>query len=259
MDLLVVGAGEIGRWVADTVSADAAPVDASVAFADRDPAVAADAAEGRDARAVAADGDSVHDVVCLAVPMSAVPAAVAAYAPRAERAIVDVSGEMTDAVDAMREHAPELERASYHPLFAPPRVPGNVAAVVDAGGPAVEALTESIEAGGNDVFETTAAEHDEAMETVQAGAHAAVLAWRLAGSEVREEFHTPVSAALDDVADTVTEGSPAVYAEIQRAFDGADDVADAAAEIAAADEEAFTALYERARARGDGDARDRHE
>ncbi|TKX83795.1 prephenate dehydrogenase, partial [Halorubrum sp. SS5] len=43
MDLLVVGAGEIGRWVADTVAADAAPVDASVAFADRDPAVAADA------------------------------------------------------------------------------------------------------------------------------------------------------------------------------------------------------------------------
>jgi len=52
-----------------------------------------------------------------------------------------------------------------------------------------------------------------------------VLAWRLAGDDVREEFHTPVSAALDEVADTVTEGSPEVYAEIQRAFDGADDVA----------------------------------
>jgi prephenate dehydrogenase len=257
MDLLVVGAGEIGRWVADTVSADAAPVDASVAFADRDPTIAADAAGDRDARTVDADGDSVHDAVCLAVPMSAVPAAVEAYAPRAEEAIVDVSGEMTDAVAAMREHAPDLERGSYHPLFAPPRVPGNVALVVDEGGPAVEALTASIEAGGNDVFETTAAEHDAAMETVQAGAHAAVLAWRLAAEPVREEFHTPVSAALDEVADTVTEGSPAVYAEIQRAFDGAEDVADAAAAIADADDEAFADLYERAR--GDREGRDRLE
>ncbi|EMA71840.1 hypothetical protein [Halorubrum distributum] len=257
MDLLVVGAGEIGRWVADTVSADAAPVDASVAFADRDPSVAADAAAGRDARTVDDDGDSVHDAVCLAVPMSAAPAAVEAYAPRAERAIVDVSGEMTDALAAMREHAPTLERASYHPLFAPPRVPGNVAVVVDEGGPAIEGLTASIEAGGNDVFETTADEHDDAMETVQAGAHAAVLAWRLAADPVREEFHTPVSAALDEVADTVTEGSPAVYAEIQRAFDGAADVADAAAAIADADDEAFAALYERAR--GDREGRDRLE
>ena len=257
MDLLVVGAGEIGRWVADTVSADAAPVDASVAFADRDPAVAADAAAGRDARTVDADGDSVHDAVCLAVPMSAVPAAVDAYAPRAREAIVDVSGEMTDALAAMREHAPRLGRASYHPLFAPPRVPGNVAVVVDEAGPTVAALTDAIEAGGNDVFETTAAEHDEAMETVQAGAHAAVLAWRLAAEPVREEFHTPVSAALDEVADTVTEGSPAVYAEIQRAFDGAEDVADAAAAIADADGEAFAALYERAR--GDREGRERLE
>jgi len=257
MDVLVVGAGEIGRWVADTVSADDAPIDASVAFADRDPAVAEDAAAERDARTVDADGDTVHDVVCLAVPMSAVPVGVTAYAPRAERAIVDVSGEMTEAVAAMREHAPDLERASYHPLFAPPRIPGNVAVVVDEAGPTVESLSAAVEAGGNDVFETTAAEHDAAMQSVQAGAHAAVLAWRLAADPVREEFHTPVSAALDEIAGTVTEGSPAVYAEIQRAFDGADDVADAAAEIAAADDEAFAALYERAR--GDREGRDRLE
>ncbi|MFO8115230.1 MAG: prephenate dehydrogenase [Halorubrum sp.] len=257
MELLVVGAGEIGRWIADTVSADESPVDATVAFADREPAVARDAAGSRDATAVPADGDTTHDAVCLAVPMSAVPAAVEAYAPRAERAILDVSGEMTEAVAAMREHASGLERASFHPLFAPPRVPGNVACVVDESGPVVEGIAAAIEAGGNEVFETTPAEHDRAMETVQAGAHAAVLAWRLAGDDVREEFHTPVSAALSEVADTVTEGAPAVYAEIQRAFDGADDVADAAREIADADPEAFADLYEAAR--GDREGRDRHE
>jgi len=257
MDLLVVGAGEIGRWIADTVSADESPVDPRVSFADRDPEVARDAAAPREATTVPADGDTTHDAVCLAVPMSAVPTAVEAYAPRAERAILDVSGEMTEAVAAMREHAPGLERASFHPLFAPPRVPGNVACVVDEGGSVVEGIAAAVEAGGNEVFETTAAEHDRAMETVQAGAHAAVLAWRLAGDDVREEFHTPVSAALDEVADTVTEGAPAVYAEIQRAFDGADDVAAAAREIADADSDEFAALYEAAR--GDREGRERHE
>ena len=257
MDLLVVGAGEIGRWVADTLTADGSPVDASVTFTDRDRAVAADAAGSRAADAVPVDAETTHDAVCLAVPMSAVPDAVAAYASRATRAIFDVSGEMTAAVEAMREHAPGLERASYHPLFAPPRVPGNVAAVVDEPGPAIETVSTAIEAGGNDVFETTAAEHDRAMETVQSAAHAAVLAWRLAGEEVREEFHTPVSAALEDVADTVTEGAPGVYAEIQRAFDGADDVATAAREIADADADRFAELYERAR--GESAPRDRHE
>ena len=257
MELLVVGAGEMGRWVADTVRSDDSSVEATVAFADRERTIAESAARTRDADVVAADGTSTFDVVCLAVPMSAVPKAVEAYASRATHAIVDVSGEMTDAVAAMREHAPEIERASYHPLFAPPRVPGNVAVVVDEPGPHVSAITGAIEAGGNDVFETTAAEHDGAMETVQAGAHAAVLAWRLAGDDVREEFHTPVSEALDDVADTITEGSPAVYAEIQRAFDGAADVAEAAAEIADADPERFADLYKRAR--GDRETRSRHE
>ncbi|WP_418282653.1 NAD(P)-binding domain-containing protein [Halorubrum sp. DTA98] len=257
MELLVVGAGEMGRWVADTVLADSSPVDATVAFADRDPAVAAEAARSRDAETTSPDAASTFDVLCLAVPMSAVPTAAEAYAARAEHAVVDVSGEMSDALAAMREHAPDRERASYHPLFAPPRVPGNVAVVVDEAGPYVSLLTHAIEAGGNDVFETTAAEHDNAMETVQAGAHAAVLAWRLAGDDVRDEFHTPVSEALDGIADTVTEGSPAVYAEIQRAFAGADDVAAAARDIADADPERFAELYERAR--GDRETRERHD
>jgi len=106
------------------------------------------------------------------------------------------------------------------------------------------------------VFETTPAEHDEAMETVQAGAHAAVLAWRLAGDDVREEFHTPVSAALDEVADTVTEGrprctpDPARLRRCRRRGRGGPRIADS-------DSEAFAALYERAR--GDREGRERHE
>jgi len=252
MNLLVVGAGEMGRWLADTV-------DATVAFTDADPDVAADAAADREARAVDPDTDEAFDAVCLAVPMSVVADAVADYAPNVERAIFDISGIMADPLAAMADHAPDCERASLHPLFAPPRVPGNVAVVPDADGPVLEAIYEEMREAGNTVFETTAAEHDDAMETVQAGAHTAVLAYALVAGDVREEFATPVSAQLTDVAATVTEGSPEVYSEIQSAFDGADAIVEAAERIAAADDEAFAALYNEAKTNVDTDERVRHE
>lgn len=252
MKLLVVGAGEMGRWVADTV-------DAAVAFTDADSDVAADAAAAREARRVPTTTDEAFDAVCLAVPMSAVDDAVEQYAPLATETVFDVSGVMADPLAAMADHAPDLERASFHPLFAPPRVPGNVAVVTAEDGPCLQAIREDMADAGNTVFETTPEEHDAAMETVQASAHTAVLAYALAADSVREEFATPVSAQLEDVATTVTEGDPGVYAEIQSTFAGAEDVADAAREIAEADDEAFADLYQAAREGLSVDGRERHQ
>ena len=248
MNALVVGAGDMGTWFGDTVSAD-------VAYADTDPDAAADAAAATGGRAVGLDDAEQFDVVCLAVPMSVVEGAVERYAPRAERAVCDVSGVMSVPVEAMREHAPECERLSLHPLFAPQNEPGNVAAVTDAGGPVVDSIRADVTAAGNRVFETTAAEHDRAMETVQAATHAAVLAYALAAEEVREEFHTPVSGRLQGLVEMVTEGTPHVYREIQETFEGADRVADAARRVADADADAdaFDRLFEEARA-GPGEA-----
>lgn len=247
MTLCVVGAGAMGRWVAETV-------DAPVAFADVDPTAASDAAAdyeattGLDAEAVAlVDGappaDRTFEAVCLAVPMPDVADAVATWAPHAECAMFDVTGAMAAPVAAMRDHLSDRERASLHPLFAPARAPGNVALVADDVGPVLSPYLADLREAGNDVFETTPDEHDAAMETVQAGTHAAVLAWALAANEVRPEFHTPVSAGLADLASTVTDGSPAVYGHIQSTFDGADDVADAARRIAEADADGFDDLY----------------
>ena len=252
MKLLVVGAGEMGRWVADTVDAD-------VAFCDADPSVAADAAAPRGARRVPPATDESFEVVCLAVPMSAIPNAVETYAPSATDAIFDVSGVMADPLAAMAEAAPDLERASFHPLFAPPRVPGNVAVVTATDGPRLDAIREAMREAGNTVFETTPEEHDQAMETVQASAHTAVLAYALAAESVREEFATPVSAQLEEIAATVTEGDAGVYSEIQSTFAGADAVAEAAERIAAADDETFVDLYKQAQANINTDARERHQ
>ncbi|MBP1985729.1 prephenate dehydrogenase/arogenate dehydrogenase family protein [Halolamina salifodinae] len=253
MTLCIVGAGAMGRWFAETVSA-APALDADLTFADTDgDAARVAAAEFDDAEAVSLasgvpEADRTFDTVCLAVPIPAVEAAVADWAPRAESAMLDLSGVMGAPVAAMREHLPDRERASLHPLFAPPRAPGNVALVADSVGSTLSPLLDAVREAGNDLFETTPEEHDEAMTTVQAKSHAAVLAWTLAGDDVREEFHTPVSAGLSDLAETVTEGDARVYADIQERFGGAEAVAEAAREVADGDREAFAELYERAAA-----------
>jgi prephenate dehydrogenase len=249
MNLLVVGAGTMGRWFARSV----APVLDRVTFADSDEAAARAAvaafeervADRTDPPTATVDEGGPADVVCVAVPISAVDGAIAEHAPRAERAALDVSGVMEPAVAALREAAPDIERASLHPLFAPENEPGNCAVVVDRGGPAVRAVREALAERGNRVFDTTPAEHDGAMATVQARAHAAVLAFGLAAESVPPEFHTPVSGPLADLVANVTGGNPAVYAEIQAAFDGAEEVADAARRVAdaAGDREAFADLY----------------
>ena len=241
MNGLVVGAGEMGRWLADVLD-DAG---FEVAVADAEPAVAAAAAdEIPGVRAVAVDGAQHFDLVCVAVPIPAATEAIAAAAPRADRALLDVTGTMAGPVAAMREHAPDRERVSLHPLFAADAEPGNVAVVADAAGPVTDTVREALVERDNHLFETTADKHDRAMETVQARVHAAVLAYGLAAEDVPEEFHTPVSASLTELVGRVTGGDARVYADIQAAFDGAEEVAEAARRVAEADRETFQQLYE---------------
>lgn len=240
MKLLVVGAGAMGRWFAETVVTAAD----GVGFVDADPDAARAAVDGVGGRVVDPATDESFDLVCVAVPMPAAPDVIEEYASLAERAVCDVTGSMRNPVAAMREHVPERERMSLHPLFAPQRAPGNVAAVVDRDGDVSETVRNRLAAAGNDVVETTAEEHDEAMETVQARAHTAVLAFGLAADDVPDHFQTPVSAALFDLVKQVADGEGRVYADVQAAFDGADDVARAAREIAEADADQFVDIYE---------------
>lgn len=247
MHALVVGAGAMGRWTGRIIDGD---LDGKVSFLDRDTGVAEETAAAVGGQVVDPDGpDDTYDLVCIAVPIPATPAAIRTHGPRG-RAVVDLAGAMGPPVAAM-EDLSTAEAASLHPLFAPAAEPGNVPVVVERAGPTVESLLTTLRERGNTVFETTATEHDRAMETVQARTHAAVLAFALAADPAPDRFQTPVSAALSELADRVTGGDSRVYADIQAAFDGADDVAAAARRVADADNGAFERLY---RAAGDTDS-----
>lgn len=236
MDVLIVGAGTMGRWVADTV-------DASVAFADVDEEAAVDAADavGGEVAPLSARADE-YDAVCVAVPLSVVTEAITDHASRATGAIVDLAGVMGPALAAMERAPPDLERVSLHPLFAPDRAPGTVAVVRDEPGPVSDRLLADLERAGNDLVETTAEEHDTAMESVQAAAHAAVVAFALAAEPVPEALETPVYASLRELTERITAGTPRVYADIQAAFDGSRAVAEAAARVADADPDELETL-----------------
>jgi len=239
MDALIVGAGAVGRWFGESIQAE-------VAFADADPAVAEAAAAEVGERAVSLDTDERFVAVVVAVPMRVAAGAIERHAGEATDAVLDLAGVMSGPIEAMAEHAPDRERASLHPLFAPENAPGRIAIATEAAGPTVEAIRADLAAAGNEFVETTPTEHDRAMETVQARAHAAVLAFGLAADPVPEGFGTPVYDALQEILSEVTGGTPRVYADIQATFDGAADVAEAAERIAAADGEGFERLYREA-------------
>ncbi len=246
MELLVVGAGAMGRWLGRVLLEDGPP-SLQLSVLDVDPEAAREAADALGAETVPPDTDETFEAVCFAVPIPATGEAIATYGELAERAVFDVTGTMAEPVAGMRRHAPNRERMSVHPLFAPENEPGNVPVVADAPGPTTDRVRDALGARGNNLFETTPAEHDTAMETVQARAHTAVLAYALAAESVPERYHTPVSAALSELAGQLTGGDARVYADVQAAFEGGADVADAADRVAEADHTEFERLYDEAR------------
>lgn len=243
METLVVGAGSVGRWVADLIGDD-------IAFADTDRTAAETAANtihrqhGRTGRVVDLDTEDSFGLVCIAVPMSVAVEAIETHAPRAQTAVVDFTGVMEEPLAAMARVAPARERASYHPLFAPAEAPGRVAVARATPGPVTDRIGRALSDAGNEVVEVNPGVHDEAMTTIQGRAHAAILAFGLAAEEVPAELATPVFDQLASLRDRVTGGDPAVYGDIQREFGGAEDVAAAAEAIADADLDTFAKLYD---------------
>lgn len=246
METLVVGAGAVGRWFAACSPDD-------VAFADVDQAAAEAAAEvahraaGRVGRAVSLDTEESFGLVCIAVPLGEAAPAIRRHAPRAQTAVIDLTGQMVEPLQTMASVAPARERASLHPMFAPEHAPGRIALARSAPGPATDRVRRWLTDAGNEILEVDPSTHDDAMRTIQGRAHAAILAFALAAEPVPTNLGTPVYDELLALVERITGGESRVYADIQSTFGGAEDVAAAADRIAAADADAFEALYRQAR------------
>lgn len=227
MDVLVVGAGDVGRWFGSLA-------DAPVTFADVDKDRAAEAAASLDrhASSVPLDTEESFGLVVVAVPLGAAADAVERHASRAEQAVVDFTGAMVPPLRAMAKAAPARERVSFHPLFAPEHAPGRIAVSASTPGPATDRVREWLEDAGNELVDAPADVHDEAMETIQGRAHAAVLSFALAADDVPEELATPVFELLTNLTDRITGGNARVYEDIQETFGGAAEIAEAADRIA---------------------------
>lgn len=261
METLVVGAGAMGRWFGAVALEGPAE---SLAFVDTDPSATREASQLLDQSTTTRTPDEIqasderYDIVCIAVPIPHVRTVIEEYGDVARTALIDVTGTMAEPVEAMAAFD-HCERASFHPLFAPDNEPGNVPYVRIDGKSTVDSIVDAISARGNTVFETSVAEHDEAMKTVQARTHAAILAFGLAGEPVPDGFQTPVSAPLIDLLERVTAGNPGVYADIQARFDGATDVTRAANRIQDAEDVEFATLYEEIQTRWSDDGSDPEE
>ena len=238
MRVVIVGAGTIGQWFATVTAGWLDPI-----FLDIDQKRAETAAERYDGDVWTRDSVEPAPVVCTAVPLTNTTDVLAEYLPFAELAVIDLSGAMQSPLQVMNSAEQELERISLHPLFAPENAPGNIAAVIEEPGTVWSHCQQRLANAGNHVFETTPEEHDQAMETVQAKVHAAIMAYALAADPVDSAFHTPISEELDRLAKTVLTGSPRVYADIQTTFDGAESVAQAAADVARADNTVFVDIF----------------
>ena len=251
MRVVIVGAGTVGQWFAGETAGWLDPI-----FVDSNPEQAVNAATKCGGDAWSHDEITSVPIICTAVPLTSTAPVLEQYIPYAEEACIDLSGAMRDPLAAMNSGERDVERISLHPLFAPENAPGNIAAVIENEGPIWSQCLQRLTHAGNNVFETTPEYHDRAMETVQAKVHAAIIAFALAAEPVESQFHTPISEELDTLARSVLTGSPRVYADIQATFDGAEIVAQAAADIADADSERFEELFWEAKSRIDTSSRD---
>lgn len=240
MRTLIVGAGTMGAWFGELIGEWA-----SVAYTDLDSDRAHRTADSQNVEAVRLDNVTENDIITFAVPLHATVSAIEDFGHLASRAIIDLSGSMAEPLQAMRSLDTDCELLCLHPLFAPENAPGNVPMVTENSGPIEDRITELLQDHGNTPFQTTAAEHDAAMQVVQAQVHLVILAYADAAKPVSSKFHTPISRQLTALTRSVLDGDSRVYADIQAQFAGAEDIATSASYLASANTDQFKETYSR--------------
>ena len=221
MKVAIVGAGDMGRWLA-SFSKNLGQVTVSDIDAKKAQKVAAELGI-----ISMAENEAVKeaDLVLVAVPISKTPEVIKSLSKIAKKGslLADVASVKAEVVDAMRTVKAEIELVSLHPLFGPgaKNIKGkDVIAVPVRPGKRYIELKKILARSGALVAEMDADTHDRLMAIVQCLTQFMLIAYLRAVKSVKDmkmatKLRTPMFATLTNLAKAILEGNPKVYGELQ--------------------------------------------
>ncbi len=175
----------------------------------------------RDAQAALAAADWVIAALPETVLLAAWRSIVGIQKP--ESLFVDTLSVKKPLLEAMAGHIPPIEAISINPMFAPSLgFKGQSIAVIELSrGHHADAFLEMLQTWGAALDFLTADQHDRYTALLQAGTHAAILAFGLSLHRLHYDLSaispimTPPHRALLALLARILSGSPGVYWEIQ--------------------------------------------
>ena len=222
MKVAIIGAGVMGRWLADFSKKKLGEV---TIFNIR-PLKAKKVASELGVKAGSfEDAVADADIVLIAVPIPYTPKFVKAAAKIAKKGalVADVASVKSDVVKTMRKIKGNIELVSIHPLFGPgaSSLKGKDFVVVPVKpGKRYSEIKKLFVKLGARVTEMGAEEHDKVMAIIQCMTHFVLLTYlhaikSMKGSKRAKELRTPMFAKLMTVAKSILAGNPKLYGELQ--------------------------------------------
>jgi len=218
----VIGAGEMGRWLANFSRrfAEVTVSDSNQAKARRVAAELKVAA--RPAERAAAEAD----LIFVAVPIARTPGVLLRLAKVAPRGalLVDVASVKGEVVKSMEKIKEDVELVSIHPLFGPGATSlrnKDVVVIPVRPGARYQEFRKILERSGARITEMSADLHDQAMAVIQCLSHFVLLAYlqtlrSLDGVKLSRGLRTPIFSSLAELAKAAAAGKPELYGELQR-------------------------------------------
>ncbi len=221
MNIAIVGAGDMGRWLA-TIFKETGGVTISDISAKKAEKVASElGVKSKSAAEAVRDAD----LVLVAIPISKTPEAVKSFAGVAKRGalLADVASVKTEVVKAMRSIRAEVELVSLHPLFGPgaASVKGKDIVVIPVrAGNRYRYLKRTLKMMGARITEMDANEHDRIMAISQCMTHFVLISYLNAIKSIKwmkqaEKLSTPMFSSFINLAKAILAGNPELYGELQ--------------------------------------------
>ncbi|MEM2890428.1 MAG: prephenate dehydrogenase/arogenate dehydrogenase family protein [Candidatus Hadarchaeum sp.] len=222
MKTAIIGAGEMGRWLAKFSKRLGEIIVSDVNRSKARKLAAELKAKTAPARKAAAEADMIF----IAVPISATPKVLMEVAEEAKSGalITDVASVKLEVVKAMERIKKDVELVSIHPLFGPGASSlknKDMVVVPVRPGKRYQKLKEFFIRSGARIIEMDAELHDRTMAVVQCLSHFVLLSYiralrSLNGGKVSRRMRTPMFSALVELAKAASAGRPELYLEIQQ-------------------------------------------